>query len=109
MMETHEIALIYTTLPSREAAKAMARSLLEARLAACCNILAPMTALYRWEGRLTEDEEIPMLIKTRRALTPAAIEAARAHHPYQVPCFLLLPVAGAHEPYLDWLLQETRE
>lgn len=109
MKETDEIAILYTTLPSREAAGAMALALLEARLAACCNILAPMTSLYRWENRLVEDEETPMLIKTRRALVPAVEAAARPLHPATTPCFLLLPVEGAHAAYLDWLLQETKD
>lgn len=107
MTDTDTLVFIYTTLPDGDAASTMARALVEARLAACCNIIAPMTSVYRWDGVIEASGETAMLIKTRRAMAQQVIEAARALHPYETPCFLTLPIDGVNAPYLAWALGET--
>lgn len=109
LKQSGEFVFLYTTLPDEAAAQAIARALLEARLAACCNILSPMRSLYRWEGAIQDEAETAMLIKTRRSLANEAVEAARGLHPYAVPCFLTLPVESVDGPYLAWALAETLE
>lgn len=105
-----EFVILYSTFPAtdagRDAADAIARDQLEARLIACANIFAPMTSLYRWQGKIDSDAEFGVFFKTRRSLVPAAITAAKARHPYTLPCFLTLPVEGSAE-YLDWIKAET--
>ncbi|MGB8601461.1 MAG: divalent-cation tolerance protein CutA [Rhizomicrobium sp.] len=105
-----EFVILYSTFPAtdagRDAADVIARHLLEARLIACANIFAPMTSLYRWQGKIESDTEFGVFFKTRRSLVSAAIDAAKARHPYTLPCFLTLPVEG-DTGYLDWLKAET--
>lgn len=107
MTDAEPLAFIYTTLPDEAAAAAMARALIDARLAACCNILAPMRSVYRWGGAIEVQRETAMLIKTRKSLAGRVIEAARPLHPYATPCFLTLPIEAADAPYLAWALAET--
>lgn len=104
-----EFVFLYSTLPDRSAAEKVGRTLVESKLAACVNVMAPMTSIYEWEGKLDTTEETAVLIKTRRTLVDAAIAAARLLHPYAVPCFLVLPIAGGNEDYLAWARAQTRE
>jgi periplasmic divalent cation tolerance protein len=106
-MAESEFVFVYSTFPDRAGAEAVARTLVEGGLAACVNILPPMTSFTRWEGRLERAEECAVLIKTRRALCDAAVAAARPLHPYQTPCFLVLAVDGGNEDYLAWARAQT--
>lgn len=106
-MEPEDFVLVYATYPDRESAARAADMLVARRLAACVNIHAPCTSVYRWQGKTERAEEIPVVIKTRKALGPAVIRAAGAEHPYDTPCFLTLPIAGGAAKYLDWLAAET--
>jgi periplasmic divalent cation tolerance protein len=101
--------LVYMTFPSREAALAVARHLVEARLAACTNLLSGMTSCYRWDGRIVEDAEIVLIAKTAEARLGALKAAVLERHPYKLPCILVLPVTEglSHAPYLDWIAHET--
>jgi periplasmic divalent cation tolerance protein len=99
--------LIYATYPDAETAEAGGRALVEEGLAACVNILPGMVSIYRWEGAIERGAECVMIIKTRRALAEPAIAAARARHTYTTPAFLILPVEGGFQPYLDWIVAST--
>ena len=96
-------ALVYTTFPSVEDAKRIGRVLVESRLAACVNIFPQMTALYVWEGKLQEDSESAMIIKTTTGRSAKVMAEIKAMHPYSVPVRLVLPVAGAGEDFLAWM------
>jgi len=105
--ETTEFVLVYAVFPNRAVAEKIARVLLDAKLAACVNILPPMTSLYEWEGKLQTSRETAATIKTRRSLAEKLIETARPLHPYTVPCFLILPVDGGNVTFLDWMRLQT--
>src|SRR5437016_12222177 len=77
--------LVLTNLPERAAAERLAGLLVEKRLAACVNILAPCRSVYRWQGAVRHDEEHPMLIKTTAERYPALEQALRSGHPYELP------------------------
>lgn len=99
--------LVLTNLPDRAAAERLADTLIEKRLAACINILAPCRSVYRWQDAVQHDEEHPMLIKTT-AEGYAALEAAiRAGHPYELPEIIAVPVERGLAAYLDWVAAET--
>lgn len=101
------ILLVLTQLPDAAAARTLAGVLVEARLAACVNILAPCRSVYRWQGKIEEAEEIPLLIKTT-AERYAALEAAiRRHHPYELPEIIAVPLERGLPGYLDWVAAET--
>lgn len=99
--------LVLTTAPDAEVAARLARDLVEAKLAACVNLVGGVTSIYRWQGEVHEDAEVQMLIKTRDALLPAIETWLDTHHPYDVPEFLTLPIAGGSSAYLAWLLGQT--
>jgi periplasmic divalent cation tolerance protein len=87
---------------------ALARTLVEERLAACVNILPAMTSLYRWEGRIEKDQERQLVIKTTRDRLAALEERVRHLHPYEVPEFLVLPASGGSDAYIQWVGESTR-
>lgn len=99
--------LVLTNLPDGETARAIARHLVSARLAACINILAPCQSVYRWDGRIEEAEEVPMLIKTNSECYAALEVAIREKHPYELPEIIAVPIDRGLPAYLDWLANET--
>jgi periplasmic divalent cation tolerance protein len=100
--------LVLTNLPDRAAAERLADMLLEKRVAACVNILAPCRSVYRWQGALQHDEEHPMLIKTTAERYAALEQALRAGHPYELPEIIAVPVERGLPAYLDWVAAETQ-
>lgn len=99
--------LVLTNLPDRAAAERIAELLVERRLAACINILAPCRSLYRWKGAVQHDEEHPMLIKTTAERYPALEAAIREAHPYELPEIVAVPIERGLAAYLDWVAAET--
>ena len=102
-----ETLLVLTNLPERAVAERLAGMLVEKRLAACVNILAPCRSVYRWKGAMQHDEEHPMLIKTTVERYPALEQAVRAAHPYELPEIIALPIERGLTAYLQWLAGET--
>lgn len=102
-----DYCLIYSTHPDHAQAAATAQALLTQRLAACCNILAPMQSHYRWEGTFATAQEVPMLTKTTAAQAAAAMAAIAAHHPYECPAILQIPLENGHLPFFQWIQDQT--
>jgi periplasmic divalent cation tolerance protein len=99
--------IVLTTLPSREAAETIARTLIEARLAACVQLIDGLRSIYRWRGRVEESAEVQLIAKTTPDASTALIDRLQALHPYDVPEILTLD-ATASASYAAWLLEETR-
>lgn len=95
--------VVFVTCGSAEEAEKIARALVEERLAACVNISAPIRSLYRWEGKLCDDQEVLLVIKTARALFDRVRRAVEKLHSYQVPEVICLPVIDGAPNYLNWL------
>jgi periplasmic divalent cation tolerance protein len=102
------VLLVLTNLPDHAAAEALAKTLVEQRLAACVNILAACTSVYRWQGTLETASEVPLLIKTTQDRYAALEAAVRAAHPYQLPELIALPIKQGLPDYLAWITAETR-
>jgi periplasmic divalent cation tolerance protein len=102
-----EAILVISNLPDRESAEKLALWLIEQRLAACVNVLAPCTSVYRWQGKVETATEIPVLIKTTRERYPALESAIRAHHPYELPEIIAVSLSAGLPAYLEWLQTET--
>ncbi|ANQ83412.1 divalent-cation tolerance protein CutA [Azoarcus olearius] len=102
-----EILLVLTTLPDADSAAALGARLVEERLAACVNILAPCASVYRWQGRVETATEVPLLIKTSAARYAALETAILAEHPYELPEIVAVPVQRGLPGYLDWVSTET--
>ena len=104
-----ETLLVFTHLPDAESARTLARNLLEQRVAACVNILAPCRSVYRWQGKVEDAEEVPLLIKTTTARYGALETAIREHHLYELPEIVAVPIACGLPGYLAWVAAETED
>jgi periplasmic divalent cation tolerance protein len=106
-----EAVLVYTTWPDAETAGTAAAAAVEARLAACANLLAPIASVYRWEGAVEKAVETPVIFKTTAAHAGRLKAFILSRHPYDTPCILALPVKadGSHLDYVAWIVAETGE
>jgi periplasmic divalent cation tolerance protein len=101
------LVLVLTTMPDDEQAEALARTLVDERLAACVHVHAAMTSVYEWEGRIEVQSERQVVIKTTRARLTDLEERVRALHPYELPEFVTLDADGSAR-YLTWVAEQTR-
>ena len=100
--------VVITTTETFEQAEKIAQVLLETELAACVQILPPITSVYRWQGQIEKAAEHLLLIKTLRT-SYAPVEAAiKASHPYQTPEIIAVPIEAGSEDYLAWLAQAVK-
>jgi periplasmic divalent cation tolerance protein len=99
--------IVLTTVAADFDARPLARELVEQRLAACVNIVAGVTSIYRWQGSVTEDGEQILVIKTLDDNLHDLREALFARHPYEVPEFVVLAVASMSDAYGAWLLESA--
>ena len=104
---TPEYVIVLTTLPADADAAAFGRTLVEERLAACVNVLPAMESVFRWEGRVEQDAERQVVLKTSRDRTAALWDRIRELHPYEVPEFVVLPILDGSDAYLRWLGEST--
>ena len=102
-----ETVLVATNMPDRETALRLARTLVEQRLAACVNVMAGCTSIFRWEGAIDEANEVPVLIKTRAARYPEVEARIRELHPYELPEIIAVPIVHGLDDYLQWIVKET--
>lgn len=100
-------SLVTITVPSREEARALARALVEARLAASVNILAEIESVYWWQGALRDGAETLLLAKTRTDLVARLVDFVSARHAYLCPCVIATPIAAGNPDYLAWIEAET--
>lgn len=104
---TDEYVVVLSTFPTDADPVAMARTLIDERVAACVNILPPMISIYRWAEGVEEDSEHQVIIKTTRAQVPALWDRVRELHPYEVPEFIVLPIVDGNNAYLRWIGEST--
>ncbi len=104
-----ESCLVYMTAGSRDEALSIGRALVAERLAACINVLGPMTSVYEWQGETHEDAEVAFLAKTRRDLVPRLAERVQALHSYDCACVVAMPIMDGHPPFLTWIGDQTAE
>jgi periplasmic divalent cation tolerance protein len=100
--------LALTTVPDAEVGYRIAKSLVEAGVAACVTVLAPAMSVYRWQGQIESAEERVMLIKTTAERYPDLEQTLRGMHPYELPEILAVPVEAGLEPYLAWIDDSVR-
>lgn len=102
---TQDPCIVLCTVPDPETGTALARHLVETRLAACVNLVPGLTSIYRWEGKVQQDAEVLLVIKTRHGRFGDLSAAIRARHPYELPEIIEVPLSGGLPAYLDWLNQ----
>ncbi|MCK6404673.1 MAG: divalent-cation tolerance protein CutA [Rhodocyclaceae bacterium] len=100
--------LVLTNCPDQASAESLANALVERRLAACVNILAPCRSVYRWQGRIESAGEVPLLIKTTDERYAELETEIRTRHPYELPEVVAVPIERGLPAYLEWVGDETR-
>jgi periplasmic divalent cation tolerance protein len=102
-----DVVLVLTTVDSAEAGERIAAALVGDRLAACVTVSAPVRSTYRWAGSVEQATEYQLVIKTTRAQVGALDTRLRQLHSYELPEFLVLPIAEGGAAYLDWVRSST--
>ena len=102
-----EHILVYMTVPDQGSAQRIGEALLEARLAACVNILPQVRSMYWWEGAIQRETETVVLAKTTAALFESLKACVLGLHPYEVPCVVAVRLDHGHQPFLDWIGEQT--
>ena len=97
-----------TTIAAEADGAALGRTLVDERLAACVNVLPPMTSVYRWKGQVEQDREQQVIIKTTRDRLAALEARVRDLHSYELPEFLVIAAGGGAEAYLAWVSDSVR-
>jgi periplasmic divalent cation tolerance protein len=101
--------VILCTAGSRPEAERLADALVGERLAACVNLIGPITSVYRWRGAVEHAEEVLLLVKTRQTRAGAVAKRIRALHSYEVPEVIVVPIVSGAADYLAWIAAETRD
>ncbi len=99
---------VFTTVDAEDKAQELARAVVEARLAACAQILGPMHSVYWWQGAVEQAREWLLLFKSRADLYPDLEALLRRVHPYDTPEILAVPVTAGLDAYLTWMNRELR-
>ena len=104
---TTEYIIVLITAASEEEAARIGHAIVGERLAACVNISRSVRSIYRWQGRIEDQQEVLMIVKTRKVLFERLQERVKELHSYSVPEIIALPILEGNEQYLNWLGQET--
>lgn len=99
--------IVMTTAGSKDEADKIATALVDARLAACVNVLGPMASTYRWQGKVERAEEFLLLIKTTAAATESVRAALKQTHSYEVPELVVLTIESGSDAYLEWIAENV--
>ena len=102
-----ESLVVFVTCGSEEEGLKIAHALIEERLAACVNLMSPIRSIYRWEGKVWDEKEWLLLIKTQRARLEDVERRVKALHSYSIPEIIALPIIEGSSSYLNWLTEMT--
>lgn len=101
------VAVVYTTVDNIQDAKKIAHALVEEQLVACVNIIPKIESVYRWKGKIEEDNEFVLIAKTVDNNVKKTIRRIKDLHTYELPDIIVLPVIGGLKEYLDYITNET--
>lgn len=106
-MSSAALQIVLTNCPDADVAASIARAAVTQQLAACANILAPCRSLYVWQGRLADETEVPLLLKTTAACFAALSALIRQLHPYELPEIVAVDVSAGEPAYVDWVAAQV--
>lgn len=104
-----EALVVYITAPNEEEAAKIAKILVEERLAGCVNIIKDIRSIYSWQGKLEDEKEVLMIVKTRLKLFSALTSKVKELHSYTVPEVIAMPIVDGSEEYIKWLKEATSQ
>ena len=107
--ESGTSSVVFVTIPDDKIAKKLSRGLVEQNLAACVNIIPHIQSVYMWQGKINEDNEYLMIIKTRTSRLEELTKWVRDNHPYSVAEVITLPIQTGNLPYMKWLAESVPE
>ena len=102
-----EPIVVFVTCGSEEEALNISRALVEEQLAACVNLISPVRSIYRWEGKIWDEKEWLLIIKTQRKRFDELEKKVKSLHSYSVPEIISLPIVEGSSSYLNWLAETT--
>jgi periplasmic divalent cation tolerance protein len=102
-----ETIVVYITAPNEDEAARIAKAIVEERLAGCINIVKGIRSIYNWQGKIEDDAEVLMIVKTQRHLFEPLKRRVKELHSYTVPEIIALPIIEGSEDYLNWLKEVT--
>jgi len=100
--------VVFVTCGSEEEGLKIANALVEGRLAACVNLISPIRSIYRWEGKIWDEKEWLLIIKTQKEWFGELEEKVRSLHSYSVPEIISLPIVEGSSSYLNWIRENTK-
>ena len=106
-MKQDDCIVVLVTVPDHDVARKISETVLTARLAACVNILSGVQSMYWWEGKITNDQEVLLMMKTTHARYDSLAHSISSAHPYKVPEILAIPVVKGLPQYIEWVNRET--
>lgn len=98
---------VITTAPDEKTSEAISTALVSSKLVACANILPGVKSSYWWKGKVTTDQELMMIMKTKASLIPAISKRLKEVHPYDVPELIVQPIVDGSPQYLAWIEEST--
>jgi len=98
---------VYVTAKDNTEAKLIAKTVVKERLAACANVLGAIDSVYWWQGRVCEDSETALVLKTSAERKVELISRIRELHTYECPCIVCLPITDGNRDFLKWIAAET--
>ena len=101
------VAIIYSTIDTIQDARRIAHTLVEEQLVACINIIPKIESIYKWRGKIENDEEVIIIAKTTDKNVKKTIQRIKSLHSYEIPDIIVLPIIGGLKDYLDYITDET--
>lgn len=101
------VSVVYITIDNMQDARKIATRLVEEQIVACVNIIPKIESIYRWKGKIENEEEIILIAKTSDQNVKKTIHRIKELHSYEVPDIVVLPVVGGLKDYLDYITNET--
>ena len=99
--------VVFITTPNEDEAAKISKALVEARLAGCVNIIKNIRSIYSWQGKIEDEKEVLMIVKTQKPLFDSLMKKVEELHSYKVPEIIALPILDGSAEYLKWLREVT--
>jgi len=103
-----EVIIIFVTAANQQEAEQIAQYLVEKKLIACGNIVSPIFSIFHWEGKFCKENEVLLMLKTRRTYFDIVQQQVKKLHSYDTPEIIALPVIDGSDDYLNWVRSETK-